>query len=428
MDAGRQTHAVDPDLGKRLPGQRTDQVGDDRVPEATPSALRRLTAGPPAALRPAALLSLQRTVGNRAVGRLLERSAQRPPAGPPAVTALAKIVGQEEELAKGPAATNTPPTLAKVVGQEEELAKALPPVASLAVQPTGSGDLAKAMNGGCGAGCGCAHCSAEQDVQVASEEGGGSIDRAVAVAVEQVAPDQQTATAQEQDLAVAHRPAPGLLAKASLNVRSGAAATLPLGGGVYGLTFPESVDVKITARLDKAAGTWSPKVNKLTGHYSMQIRLLPGQTEVTGPSGNTTNANFCDQANNLANLGNLAGNTWYMLKAVEKHEKVHATRFAPGLKAAATAIVAAIEAVTVPTAPTMTKAQAGTALQADAGYQAAVANAQALWLASILTLVAGDHAAGGPTDKAEKTVVEPMRKKICSHAKKKKWPACASCP
>jgi len=201
-----------------------------------------------------------------------------------------------------------------------------------------------------------------------------------------------------------------------------------LGGGIYGLTFPESVDVDITAKLDKGAGTWSPEVTKLTGHFSMQTRLLPGQAEITGPSGNTTDANFCDQCTNLQSIGNTAGNTWYMISAVVKHEKVHATRFKPGLTNARTGIVTAVEAATVPDVAGMTKAQAITQLQADATFQAAVTNAQALWLAEILTLVAGDHAAGGPTDKAEQTVTEPMRKKICSHAKKQKWGACAACP
>ena len=28
---------------------------------------------------------------------------------------------------------------------------------------------------------------------------------------------------------------------------------------------------------------------------------------------------------------------------------------------------------------------------------------------------------------AEQTITEPLRKKICEHAKKEKWPACDSC-
>lgn len=217
--------------------------------------------------------------------------------------------------------------------------------------------------------------------------------------------------------------------KASSQVRSGAAPSNALGPSTYGLTFPERVDVDITAHLDKATGNWSPKVNKVTGHYSLQARLLPGQQEVTGPGGNTSQANFCDQVKELKALGFGAGvATWYMLNAVVKHEKVHASRFEPALKAAKPGIVSSIESITLPNAPGMTKAQAITQFRADPNFQAALVNAQQLWLAEILTRVAGDHAAGGPTDQAEHKVVDPMIKKICNHAKSKKWPNCPACP
>jgi hypothetical protein len=76
----------------------------------------------------------------------------------------------------------------------------------------------------------------------------------------------------------------------------------------------------------------------------------------------------------------------------------------------------------------MNKAAAIAAINLDPTFQAAVTGAQALWLAEILTRVAGDHAGGGPTDKAEHKIVDPMVKAICKTAKKKKWPACADCP
>ena len=55
-------------------------------------------------------------------------------------------------------------------------------------------------------------------------------------------------------------------------------------------------------------------------------------------------------------------------------------------------------------------------------------NAQPRWLAEILTLVAGDHAAGGPTDTAEEAVVGPMIDNICKFAKTNNWVACSICP
>jgi hypothetical protein len=216
--------------------------------------------------------------------------------------------------------------------------------------------------------------------------------------------------------------------KASTSVKGGAAASRALGAGMYGLTFEESVAVTIDATLDKVANTWSPKLETIVGHFSQQVGLLPGQDEITGPSGNTTKANHCDQAENLAALGNVVGNTWYMKKAVKDHEDVHAAHFGPGLKNAAPAITTAIEAASVANGPKMKKAQAIALLKADATFLAEVANAKTLWVAEDDVLLAGDHAAGGPCDKAEHKIVDPMLKKICQHAKKQKWPACASCP
>jgi hypothetical protein len=213
--------------------------------------------------------------------------------------------------------------------------------------------------------------------------------------------------------------------KASSNMTAAAAASIPLGATQYGLTFPEAVDVKITAC--RSGATWVPGVTKLTGRYSLQIRLLPGQTEVTGPKGNTTSANFCSQVLGLDTLGNTA-DPWYMLRAVKKHEQVHKSRFVPALKAVKAAIVASIEAASVPHVAGMTTATAIAALQADPAFKAAVAGAQALWLAEILTRTAGDHAASGPADVAEHLVVDPMVSAICKTAKAKKWAACATCP
>lgn len=220
--------------------------------------------------------------------------------------------------------------------------------------------------------------------------------------------------------------ATALLGKASVSVASGAPPSHAL-GGAYGLTYPENVVVTISAKKDKAAGTWSPRVKKLLGRYSLQASLLAGQKEITGPAGNTTSANFCAQCENLKSLGNTPGNTWYIRRAVVAHENVHATRFKPGLAKARDAIVTAIEATSVPDIAGMNETAAIKQLQGDPAYQAAVTGAQATWLAEILKLVAGDHAAGGPCDKAERKHTEPLRKTICAHAKKNKWGACPHC-
>ncbi|MGH2559051.1 MAG: hypothetical protein ACRDJH_08300, partial [Thermomicrobiales bacterium] len=355
----------------RLPAQRVAEADDPLLAQAaTASAdLQRLALDSPVALKPGAILTMQRKVGNQTVVRLLEPRVQRRAAVPASTATLAKTVDNEEELAKS---ANNEEHLAKTVNQEEELAKA----------PT-------------------LHRSADH----------------VAVSVQQTAPLHNSLIG----------PDDGLLAKVSTSVKSGAAATIGLGGD-YGLTYPERVDASISAKLDKTAGTWSPKVKSLKGHYSLQASLLAGQTEITGPSGNTSTTNFCDQATALEKLGYGGGHKWYILKAVKVHEAVHAKHFAPALKAVEAAITANLEAVTVPHTAGMKSSKAIKDIQADPTYIAEIANAQSLWLAEILTRAAGDHASGGPTDTAEKTVTEPMRKKICRHAKKKKWAACAACP
>lgn len=249
----------------------------------------------------------------------------------------------------------------------------------------------------------------------------------VLLGVEQTGPDQVAMAAQECELAVGLPADHGLLAKAGIAVRAGTRSTKKLKPNEYGLTYPERVDVTITARLDRKTGKWSPKVTRLTGHYSTQTSLLLGQSEITGPGRNSTRATFCAQVTNLKSLGMTSGNKWYMINAVVQHEKVHAKRFLPALKVAAAAITAKIEKITIPHSAKMTRAKAIAKLQADATYKSEVANAQKLWLAAIFTQTASEHVSGGPTDKAEQKVTEPMRKKICSHAKKKKWVACPAC-
>ena len=239
----------------------------------------------------------------------------------------------------------------------------------------------------------------------------------VAVSLEAVAPDVAAAG-----------PARQRRAKASTSLKKVAASATSVAamGAAYGLTMEESIKVSIGAK--KVGNTWHPKVTKLVGRYSQQARLLGTQTEVTGPSGNTTQANFCAQVEELSRLGYGAPHAWYMLKAVKRHENVHLAHFRRGLKNARPTIVHDIEAVSIPHVAGMKKKAAVAALKADPAFLAAVSGATATWSAQDDVLLAGDHAAGGPTDKAEHKVVDPMIKRICKHARKKGWAACPQCP
>ena len=252
-------------------------------------------------------------------------------------------------------------------------------------------------------------------------EAAGAGGQAVTVSVE--------AGAEPAGREFAHRASPdfakcGVTAAASIS--AGAAPTHALDAGMYGLTFPESVDVTITAC--KEGSKWVPGVLTLVGRYSMQTRLLPGQSEVTGPGGNTTKTNFCKQVSGLKALGNQVGNPWYMISAVVAHEQVHESRFLPALNAVSAKIVAAIEAVSIPDDGKMAEADALKALQANAAFKAAVKTAYTTWLTEAARRVAGDHTGGGPTDRAEKAIVDPMIASICAEGKKSSWGACPACP
>jgi hypothetical protein len=107
----------------------------------------------------------------------------------------------------------------------------------------------------------------------------------------------------------------------------------------------------------------------VTGNYSMQTRLLPAETEVTGPGGNTAAGNFCAQVTELKALGQCPG-AWYMLSAVVAHEHVHETRLLPALQNASVTPVlqAAIEALCVPDGAGVTAASAAASIQALPGF------------------------------------------------------------
>jgi hypothetical protein len=335
--------------------------------------------------QPSQVISMQQVVGNQAVMRLLSKSATG-----------------EEELQK----TKFTSSLFKSATGEEELQKGAP-------DSKGDDDTAHAN------GCGCALCKGSGKVMrhiddIANVQQNSQHGKAVETSVVEHESDNLTLLNK-----------PSYLMKAATAVSAGAAPSIGLGGD-YGLTFPESVDAVITAT--KVGSTWKPVVTNLTGHYSLQASLLAGQSEITGPGGNTSTTNWKKQVKNLAKIGEDVGNPWYMLQAVVDHENVHASRFKPALDKAEPTITAALEAVTVPDAPGKDEAQAIVDLKASAGYKSELTKAQATWLTEILTLVAGDHNAGGPTEIAERKIVDPMRTQICAHAKKEGWGTSPDCP
>jgi glycosyltransferase involved in cell wall biosynthesis len=224
--------------------------------------------------------------------------------------------------------------------------------------------------------------------------------------------------------------APGPTDPANVNAVPGAPPSRPLDPNTYGMTNPEYIEAKICAY--QAGGEWLPVLRIVTGHYSLQARLLPPrQQEVTGPPpGNSDQHNFCPQVTELKALGYAAARArWYMLEAVVAHENVHATRLTPALRdhGVLDALKAAVERLRVSdTGQGETAAVAQ--IMALPGWAAAVASAYENWKAQYLVLIDHDHDPGGPTDQAEHAVVDPMIANICAYAKANAWGPCAECP
>ena len=201
-----------------------------------------------------------------------------------------------------------------------------------------------------------------------------------------------------------------------------AASIAQLTGMTWGYTEDETISVTICAYRNGA--NWQAALLTVSGNWSLQARLLPGRTEVTGIGGNTTAANYCNQINDL---NSLFGVNWYMLAAVVAHETVHSTRLLPALNDPTVfpPLRTAIEALTVPHVAGMNQAAAIAAIQALPAFAAALATGRTNWDAQYIVLITGDHAAGGPTDTAEFAVVNPMIAAICAAAQANGW---ASCP
>ncbi len=164
----------------------------------------------------------------------------------------------------------------------------------------------------------------------------------------------------------------------------------------------------------------------MTGHYSLQARLLPGQGEVTGIGGNTTVANFCKQVTDLGDLGKDPATTWYMLSAVFAHERVHEKSMLPSLRDPSVLgpMEAAIDSICVPDFG-QTEAQAVAEIEGTAAYAWAVINAYGAWYDAYEKLIDCDH--HGATDAVEHAIVTPMINSICDHATATGWPPCPAC-
>jgi hypothetical protein len=199
----------------------------------------------------------------------------------------------------------------------------------------------------------------------------------------------------------------------------------PLAECDWGATYPESpIEININVRCD--GEKYSAVIESMVAQYSQQVRLLPGQIEVTGPEGNTTKDNFCAQVTELKMLGNCPGGQWYMLKAVQDHEDYHLRAFLPALQNSSSDIEYLIESLSVPNSSGKTKNQALIEIQSSPAYIQALRDAQIAWEGRVIGQIFRDHQ--GATQEVEGMVVNPMIKKICDYSKAKEWGKCEACP
>ena len=172
-----------------------------------------------------------------------------------------------------------------------------------------------------------------------------------------------------------------------------------------GRTWTEGVTFTIAAC--RNGDKWNAVLISLTGNYSQKVDLGSLQ-EVTGPGGNTTTNNFCDQIANLKH--HFCDGNWYMKSAVQAHEDVHLTHFEPSLRNSLATIELMVEELSVPNEG-QDEASAISAIECLPGFDDAKKSALNYWWSEISPLADNDH--NGATETAEQAVVDPMINSIC---------------
>ncbi|EHQ30347.1 hypothetical protein [Mucilaginibacter paludis] len=199
----------------------------------------------------------------------------------------------------------------------------------------------------------------------------------------------------------------------------------------YGVTSTGPIDFTMDVCSD---GTnWKPYITSITGHYYSTSRLMPGTTEVTGPGGNTNSSNYCQQMDDLNNLGSnpsgIGATTWYMLSAIIAHENFHIGRLLPSLKECIPFFKSMMNTYSVP----LTGNSQASALATFTSYKPLMKAAmERYWnIQQANDSMADEDWNAGPRQ-AERAVVFPMITTICSFSKApaQNWPVCPSgvCP
>lgn len=221
-----------------------------------------------------------------------------------------------------------------------------------------------------------------------------------------------------------------IVTKINLNnviAQAGAIPSTTLDPGDMGRVFPENIEVRL--KMVENGGIWHPIITGLTGHYSVQTRLLPGMKEVTGPGGNTTEDNYCAQIKDLSSMA-LSYVDWFMEDAILAHERFHATKVRKAL--ISPVVIKPLEKSIADLAfPKNSLAfnenVAEVMLRMDKRFELAVFDAELAWIDHFISLIKADHGdpkGTGPAYKEERKIIMPMIYKIRKHAKASHWSSC----
>lgn len=177
---------------------------------------------------------------------------------------------------------------------------------------------------------------------------------------------------------------------------------------------PPFFNVDITAYYELSSNSWKAKLTKVDMPYDIWYRLLPGRMEASAAV--ATAANCIKMIQDLTALG---GSDWYMISAVEAHERQHVIE----LKASATpelaAMKASIEALSVPHTCGIDVAAAEASIKALPGY----ATATNLADSNFRTVYVAIPDPNANTNAAERAVVNPVIASIKVRGVANGWPA-----
>ena len=216
-------------------------------------------------------------------------------------------------------------------------------------------------------------------------------------------------------------PAPAAAPQRHRGLDSTAAQVAGMGACTWGITSPDTLGISTQTCRDGA--NWRLVITQVNSVVRSHSRLLAGQREPV-PDVNTTAGNFCNQVTELDTLGVCPG-AWYMIRAVFAHENVHVHEWLDNFTADWNPLETAIEGLRVPAAgATASRAAATAALRADPVFvnardtSRAGGNFGTFW---------GIPDPNANTNAAETAVVTPRIQWICKTAGWRRWNP-AGCP